>query len=164
MKGILHMNMCIFLCVHLHRHTHKTCSKHLWLNHWICFGHNILHKPSEIPLKELEWSCLSCVRGNSREQLGRGSSPRPVPAAFVPRRGAVPGGKGHPGLEPWPGTAHPLGIGAVPLAHTCGHPGASPVLRLFQFFSYSVHPLRPQTRPRISLQYFLAHLIKIKTL
>lgn len=120
MKGILHMNMCIFLCVHLHRHTHKTCSKHLWLNYWICFGHNILHKPSEIPLKELEWSCLSCVRGNSREQLGRGSSPRPVPAAFVPRRGAVPGGKGHPGLEPWPGTAHPLGIGAVPRAYTCG--------------------------------------------
>lgn len=52
------------------------------------------------------------------------SSSRPVPAAFVPRRGAVPGRKGHPGLEPWPGTAHTLGIGAVPpqlpRGHTCG--------------------------------------------
>lgn len=167
MKGILHMNMCIFLCVHLHRHTHKTCSKHLWLNYWICFGHNILHKPSEIPLKELEWSCLSCVRGNSREQLGRGSSPRPVPAAFVPRRGAVPGGKGAPRAGalarhcPSPGN---WGCASGTHLWPQGHPGASPVLRLFQFFSYSVHPLHPQTRPRISLQYFLAHLIKIKTL
>lgn len=117
MKGILHMNVYIFLCVHLHRHTHKTCSKHLWLNYWICFDHDILHKPSKTPLEELEWSCLSCVRGNSAWQR---QLPRPVPAAFVPRRGAVPGGKGHPGLEPWPGTALPLGIGAVPWGHTCG--------------------------------------------
>lgn len=74
------------------------------------------------------------------------SSPRLVPAAFVPRRGAVPGRKGHPGLQPWPGTAHPLGIGAVPpqlpgdtpvASGTSGPPGSQPcaetvpVLQLF---------------------------------
>lgn len=49
------------------------------------------------------------------------SSSRLLPAAFVPRRGAVPGRKGHPRLEPRPGTAHTLGIGAVPPQQPRGH-------------------------------------------
>lgn len=59
MKGILPINKCtpIFVSTLAWTHTHKTCSEHSWLNYWMCFGHSTLHKRSETPGKELEWSC-----------------------------------------------------------------------------------------------------------
>lgn len=137
-----------FFCIHLYIHTHKTCSERSWLNYWICFGHNILHKQSETPRQELQWSCLSCVRGSSREQLGRAAPPGWCQQPLCPGEELCPAGRGTPGCSPGQALLIPWELGLC--LHSClgthlwhqgpqGHLAPSHVLRLFQFFSYSIH-------------------------
>lgn len=120
------------------------------------------------------WSGAVLCERKLQGAAWQSSSPRLVPAAFVPRRGAVPGRKGHPGLEPllipWElGLCLHSCLGDTPVASGThlwppgpqGHLAPSHMLRMSQLITQSFNSLSSSYSATNTAKDFLAVFLSL---